>query len=107
MEEKGIIHKSHSDCASPLVLVWKKNGNIVNAQGQDSTLCRILYNIERCQKPSKREQAKESTGVRRLLKHHYKLVVCNGVLYKKVSRHQNPYFDLCRPEVVEDEKESL
>ncbi len=59
-----------------------QNSNIVNAQGQDSTLCRILYCIERCRKPSKREQAKESTSVRRLLKHHHKLVVCNGVLYK-------------------------
>ncbi len=59
-----------------------QHSNIVNAQGQDSTLCRILYYIERCQKPYKREQAKESTSVRRLLKHHDKLVVCSGVLYK-------------------------
>ncbi|RXN16245.1 gypsy retrotransposon integrase 1 [Labeo rohita] len=28
MEEKGIIRKSHSDYASPLVLVWKKNGDL-------------------------------------------------------------------------------
>lgn len=28
MEEKGIIRKSHSDHASPLVLVWKKNGDL-------------------------------------------------------------------------------
>ncbi|RXN14312.1 interleukin-1 receptor accessory -like 1-A isoform X3 [Labeo rohita] len=28
MEEKGIIRKSHSDYASPLILVWKKNGNL-------------------------------------------------------------------------------
>ena len=28
MEEKGIIRKSHSDHASPLVLLWKKNGNL-------------------------------------------------------------------------------
>ncbi|KAL1263468.1 hypothetical protein QQF64_006207 [Cirrhinus molitorella] len=35
-----------------------QHSNIVNAQGQDSTLCRILYYIERCRKPSKREQAK-------------------------------------------------
>ncbi|KAI4890293.1 hypothetical protein NFI96_026069 [Prochilodus magdalenae] len=28
MEEKGIIRKSHSEYASPLVLVWKKNGDL-------------------------------------------------------------------------------
>ncbi len=28
MEEKGIIRKSNSEYASPLVLVWKKNGDL-------------------------------------------------------------------------------
>lgn len=59
-----------------------QHSNIVNEQEQDSTLCRIRYYIERCRKPSKKEQAKESKSVQRLLKHHDKLVICDGVLYK-------------------------
>ncbi|KAK3539590.1 hypothetical protein QTP70_010259 [Hemibagrus guttatus] len=49
---------------------------------QESELEVAELKMLRCQKPSKKEQAKESTGVRKLLKHHDKLVVCNGVLYK-------------------------
>ncbi|CAM4586209.1 unnamed protein product [Leuciscus chuanchicus] len=59
-----------------------QHSNIVTEQEQDSTLCRIRYYIERCRKPSKKEQARESKSVRRLLKHHDKLVICDGVLYK-------------------------
>lgn len=59
-----------------------QRSNIVMAQGQDSTLCRILYYIERCRKPSKKEQSKESTSVRKLFKHYDKLVISDGVLYK-------------------------
>lgn len=59
-----------------------QHSSIVIEQEKDSTLSRILYYIERRQKPSKKEQTKESTSVRKLLKHHDKLVVCNGVLYK-------------------------
>ncbi|XP_060738507.1 alpha-2-macroglobulin-like protein 1 [Tachysurus vachellii] len=59
-----------------------QHSNIVLEQERDSALCRVLFYIERCQKPSKKEQSKESTSVRKLLKHRDKLVVCNGVLYK-------------------------
>ncbi|KAL0152835.1 hypothetical protein M9458_051856, partial [Cirrhinus mrigala] len=61
-----------------------QHSNIINAQGQDSTLSRILYYIERCRKPSKKEQSKESISVRKLLKHYDKMVVCSSVLYKKL-----------------------
>lgn len=63
------------------------HSNIVTAQGQDSTLCQILYYIERCRKTSKKEQSKESTSVRKFFKHYNKLVISNGVLYK-VKRDQ-------------------
>lgn len=58
------------------------HSTIISEQGQDTTLHRILYYIERRRKPSKKEQAKETKSVRQLLKHHDKLAICNGVLYK-------------------------
>lgn len=57
--------------------------SLVNQQGQDPTLSRVLYFIERRQRPSRKERADERTGVRQLLKYWDKLTVRDGVLCKE------------------------
>ena len=57
-------------------------------QLKDGTLSRVLYHVERRQRPSRREQVQEVVAVMRCLKHWKKLVVSNGILYR-VLRDQS------------------
>ena len=63
------------------------HSSLVNQQGQDGTISRVLYNIERRRKPSKNERADEPSSARRLLKYRDKLVIRDSLLYK-VRRDQ-------------------
>ena len=58
------------------------HSSLVNQQGQDSTISRVLYYIERRRKPSKNERTDESFSVRQLLKYWHRLVIHDGLLCK-------------------------
>ena len=58
------------------------HSSLVNQQGQDSTISRVLYYIERRRKPSKNERTDESFSVRQLLKYWDRLVIHDGLLCK-------------------------
>lgn len=58
------------------------HSSLVSQQGQDGTISRVLYYIERRRKPSKNERADEPSSVRKLLKYWDKLSVRDGVLCK-------------------------
>lgn len=56
------------------------HSSLVNQQGQDGTISRVLHYIERHRKPSKSERADKPSSVRQLLKYWDKLIVRDGVL---------------------------
>lgn len=58
------------------------HSGLVSQQGQDSTISRVVYYVERHRKPSKRERADEPHSVRKLLTFWDKLIIRGGVLYK-------------------------
>ena len=58
------------------------HSSLVDQQGQDDTIGRVLYYIERRRKPSKNERADEPSSVCQLLKYWDKLVVHDGLLCK-------------------------
>lgn len=55
---------------------------LVNLQGQDNIVSRVLFYVLRHKRPSKCERSKEPSSVIRLLKHWKKLRIRNGVLYR-------------------------
>lgn len=58
------------------------HSSLVNQQGQDETISRVLYYVERRRRPSKSERTDEPSSVRQLLRYWDKLVIRDGVLCK-------------------------
>lgn len=80
----GVIpHLEKEDCTTAL-----PKSTLRTMQEQDSTVGRVVYYVQRHKRPDKRERAKESRSVIKLLKHWNKLTLQDGMLFK-VKRDHN------------------